>query len=473
MRGAVKNLVSAVQEAPGRLAAGGLRLVHHGNCECARCEDPFLAAPGPGAGGPGVRDCEGRQASGPARAARAAGIEAPPGPARRQVQDPRRLHRAAVGRGDRRLRRPSAVRVLLDPHLLLWSVASSRRLPKGARSLILDAVNEVLYSAASVWEVAIKSALRRRGFKANPTVLVRALAQSGYSESPVTAAHAARVAGLPAILRDPFDRLLMAQSLAESRIGAARCRSRPERCGGWRGKSFAGSPATAFGGSSSPTIRRIRDTSRPWPSSSALPNGAAGCRCSSPVSRRPLECGHGRPPHHGAAPESAAGPRVALGRARDGHGTRCPPRTRSPPPCSPAAARLGRCEPRAGGGSHHIPKDEPEGPGILWLAGGGARRDRPRRPQAPRPVDLAGSDLRSPDLAPGAKSQPQGPWLNVNGLCPWDDTVKSRDADAQRGPSADTGRRVSYARGSAAAVWRQSPERWKRKPSITTIPAAG
>ena len=107
------------------------------------------------------------------------------------------------------------MRVLLDTHLLLWSVASSRRLPKEARSLILDAKNEVFYSAASVWEVAIKSALRRRNFKANPEMLVRALTQSGFTELPVTAAHAARVAGLPAIHRDPFDRLLVAQSFAE------------------------------------------------------------------------------------------------------------------------------------------------------------------------------------------------------------------------------------------------------------------
>ena len=107
------------------------------------------------------------------------------------------------------------MRILLDTHLVLWSVAHSRRLPREARALILDEVNEVFYSAASVWEVAIKSALRRRDFRADPSVLVRALAQSGFSELPVTAAHAARVAGLPAIHRDPFDRLLVAQSLAE------------------------------------------------------------------------------------------------------------------------------------------------------------------------------------------------------------------------------------------------------------------
>lgn len=107
------------------------------------------------------------------------------------------------------------MRILLDTHLLLWSVGRSRRLPKEARSLILDAANEVFYSAASVWEVAIKSALRRTDFKANPAVLVRTLAQSGFTELPVTAAHAVRVTGLPAIHRDPFDRLLVAQSLAE------------------------------------------------------------------------------------------------------------------------------------------------------------------------------------------------------------------------------------------------------------------
>lgn len=107
------------------------------------------------------------------------------------------------------------MRILLDTHLLLWSVASSRRLPKEARALVLDSANDVFYSAASVWEVAIKSGLRRRDFKADPAVLVRALAQSGFAELPVTAAHAARVAGLPAVHRDPFDRMLVAQSLAE------------------------------------------------------------------------------------------------------------------------------------------------------------------------------------------------------------------------------------------------------------------
>ena len=107
------------------------------------------------------------------------------------------------------------MRILLDTHLLLWSVARSRRLPKQARALLLDAANEVFFSAASVWEVAIKSALRRRDFRVDPTVLVRALVRSGFSELPVSAAHAAGVARLPVIHGDPFDRLLVAQSVAE------------------------------------------------------------------------------------------------------------------------------------------------------------------------------------------------------------------------------------------------------------------
>jgi PIN domain nuclease of toxin-antitoxin system len=107
------------------------------------------------------------------------------------------------------------VRILVDTHLLLWAVASSRRLPKGARAAILDPSNEVFYSAASVWEVALKSGVRRRDFTVNASAFVRALVRGGFVELPVTAIHASRVAALPAVHRDPFDRLLVAQALAE------------------------------------------------------------------------------------------------------------------------------------------------------------------------------------------------------------------------------------------------------------------
>jgi len=107
------------------------------------------------------------------------------------------------------------VRILVDTHLLLRAVASSRRLPKGARSVILDPANEVFYSAASIWEVPIKSSLRRPAFTIDAPVFVRALARGGFLELPVTATHTVRVAGLPGVHRDPFDRLLVAQALAE------------------------------------------------------------------------------------------------------------------------------------------------------------------------------------------------------------------------------------------------------------------
>ena len=107
------------------------------------------------------------------------------------------------------------MRLLVDTHLLLWAVASSRRLPRGARALIEDPANEVYYSAASIWEIAIKSALRRKDFRVDVPALLAALARMGFVELPVTGAHAARVVQLANIHRDPFDRLLVAQSVVE------------------------------------------------------------------------------------------------------------------------------------------------------------------------------------------------------------------------------------------------------------------
>ena len=107
------------------------------------------------------------------------------------------------------------MRLLVDTHLLLWAVASSRRLPRGARALIEDPANEDYYSATSIWEIAIKSALRRKDFRVDVPALLAALARMGFVELPVTGAHAARVVQLANIHRDPFDRLLVAQSVVE------------------------------------------------------------------------------------------------------------------------------------------------------------------------------------------------------------------------------------------------------------------
>jgi PIN domain nuclease of toxin-antitoxin system len=102
--------------------------------------------------------------------------------------------------------------------LLLWAVARSARLPSEARELLDDDRNDVCYSAASIWEIAIKSSLRRKDFRIDLTQLLATLPETGFIELPVTAAHAAGVARLPPIHRDPFDRLLIAQTVAEPLI---------------------------------------------------------------------------------------------------------------------------------------------------------------------------------------------------------------------------------------------------------------
>lgn len=107
------------------------------------------------------------------------------------------------------------MRVLVDTHLLLWAAARSRRLPKEARRLLEDPRNEVHYSAASLWEIAIKLGLGRADFQADLGRLRPALWEMGFLELPVTGAHAERLVGLPPIHKDPFDRMLVAQSLCE------------------------------------------------------------------------------------------------------------------------------------------------------------------------------------------------------------------------------------------------------------------
>jgi PIN domain nuclease of toxin-antitoxin system len=107
------------------------------------------------------------------------------------------------------------VRLLLDTHLLLWAAANSKRLPGEARALLEDSGNDAYYSAASIWEIAIKSSLRRTDFRIEIDALLAVLPKMGLTELPVGAAHAASVAKLPPIHRDPFDRLLIAQSIAE------------------------------------------------------------------------------------------------------------------------------------------------------------------------------------------------------------------------------------------------------------------
>lgn len=107
------------------------------------------------------------------------------------------------------------MKLLLDTHVLLRAASEPRRIPKSARALIEDTENEILFSAASVWEIAIKRSLGRQDFRVDPRVLRRALLDNGYGELPITSEHVIHVDQLPPKHKDPFDRVLVAQAIVE------------------------------------------------------------------------------------------------------------------------------------------------------------------------------------------------------------------------------------------------------------------
>jgi len=107
------------------------------------------------------------------------------------------------------------VKLLLDTQLLLWAAGVPERLSAKARKLLNDPRNEILFSAASLWEIAIKITLGREDFRVEPRLLRRGLLDNGYAELPVTSQHAVNIDSLPPLHKDPFDRLLLAQALSE------------------------------------------------------------------------------------------------------------------------------------------------------------------------------------------------------------------------------------------------------------------
>ena len=107
------------------------------------------------------------------------------------------------------------MKLLLDTHLLLRAAGQPELLSPAALVLLDDPLNELLFSPASLWEVAIKRGLGRPDFLVDPRLLRRGLLDNGYSELPITSEHAVAVDGLPTIHKDPFDRILVAQSMVE------------------------------------------------------------------------------------------------------------------------------------------------------------------------------------------------------------------------------------------------------------------
>ena len=107
------------------------------------------------------------------------------------------------------------MKLLLDTHLLLWAASAPDRLSPAALTLIEDPDNSLMFSAASLWEITIKQGLGRSDFQVDPRLLRRGLIDNAYIELSITSDHALAVASLPPLHKDPFDRLLAAQSQIE------------------------------------------------------------------------------------------------------------------------------------------------------------------------------------------------------------------------------------------------------------------
>jgi PIN domain nuclease of toxin-antitoxin system len=107
------------------------------------------------------------------------------------------------------------VRILLDTHILLWALVEPQRLDEDTRAEIRSAANEVLFSTASIWEIAIKAGLRSEDFIVDTAEIVREALDAGLTELALRSTAAVLVAELPLLHRDPFDRILIAQAIAE------------------------------------------------------------------------------------------------------------------------------------------------------------------------------------------------------------------------------------------------------------------
>ena len=98
---------------------------------------------------------------------------------------------------------------------MLWAAGQSNRLPPATRCLLDDSGNTLVFSAVSIWEIALKAGLGRADFQVDARLLRRGLLSHGYQDLPMTGEHAVAVTTLPPIHKDPFDRALVAQAVIE------------------------------------------------------------------------------------------------------------------------------------------------------------------------------------------------------------------------------------------------------------------
>jgi len=107
------------------------------------------------------------------------------------------------------------VRLLVDTHVLLWAIASPERIPAAWRERLESPENEILFSAASIWELAIKVQIGRLDLGVTLLEIAEEAERMGFRELPVVSPHASGVQHLPMLHRDPFDRLLVSQAIHE------------------------------------------------------------------------------------------------------------------------------------------------------------------------------------------------------------------------------------------------------------------
>ncbi len=107
------------------------------------------------------------------------------------------------------------MKLLLDTHLLLWAAGAPEQISTFGRTMLENPDNMLMFSPASLWEVAIKRSLGRADFQVDARLLRRGLLDHGYQELPIISEHTVFIESLPPLHKDPFDRLLVAQATVE------------------------------------------------------------------------------------------------------------------------------------------------------------------------------------------------------------------------------------------------------------------
>ncbi len=108
--------------------------------------------------------------------------------------------------------------LLLDTHILLWVAGQPDRLSEECREMLLNPANTLIFSAASLWEITIKTGIGRSDFNVDPIRLRKMLLLNTYRELPISSEHATALIALPFLHKDPFDRMLITQARIEGLI---------------------------------------------------------------------------------------------------------------------------------------------------------------------------------------------------------------------------------------------------------------